>query len=73
MDLGVKLEFLNLEMTSNMFWCSFGEIYLFLMAFVFFIVDSSEMSSILWFLFHLVKGVIGLILLKYIPKTHEVI
>jgi len=73
MDLGVKLEFLNLELTSNMFWCSFGEIYLFTMAFVFFIVDSSEMGSVWWFLFHLVKGIIGLILLKYLPKTHEII
>lgn len=73
MDLAIKIEFIMLELTNNMFWCPNLELLLFVVGFIFFVVDSKEMGSVWWFLPHIVKGVIGILLLRTIPKTHEII
>lgn len=73
MDLAVKIEFIMLELTNNMFWCPYSELLLFIIGILFFLVDSKEMGPIWWFLPHIVKGLIGILLLRAIPKTHEII
>ena len=73
MDIAMKIEFMMLELTNNMFWCPILELWQFIIAFIFFCVDSKEMGTIWWFLPHVVKGTIGLLLLRTIPKTHEII
>lgn len=73
MDLAIKIEFIMLELTNNMFWCPNLELLLMIVGFIFFVVDSNEMGTIWWFLPHIVKGVIGILLLRTIPKTHEII
>ena len=56
-----------------MFWGSILEMQAFLAGMVFFFVDASEMARVWWFLPHMVKGTLGLLILKNIPKTHDII
>lgn len=73
MDLAIKIEFIMLELTNNMFWLPNMELFLFVIGFIFFCGDDKDMGAFWWFLPHIVKGSIGLLLLKSIPKTHEII
>jgi len=73
MDLAIKIEFIMLELTNNMFWCPNLELFLFVVGIIFFAVDSKEMGPVWWFLPHIVKGIIGILLLRGIPKSHEII
>jgi hypothetical protein len=73
MDLAVKIEFILLELVSNLFWGSVLELVVFALLLSLFITDSSELGAIWFFTPHVARGLVGLSLLRGIPKTHEII
>jgi hypothetical protein len=73
MDLAVKIEFILLELVSNLFWGSVLELGVFGLLLSLFITDSKELGEIWFFLPHVARGIVGLVLIKGIPKTHEII
>lgn len=72
-DLAVKVEYLMMELMSNMMWGSIIESGIFLVLIFLFIEDSQEMGAIWPFLPHLVRAVVGILILKGLPKTHDII
>ena len=73
MDLSFKIEFLLFEFVATLFWSSFLEMGIFVLVFVIYLEDSSELGSIWFFLPHLARGVIGALIMRGVPKTHEII
>ena len=72
-DLGVKIEYLMMELMSNMLYGSIFEIGIFLVLILLFVEDSQEMGAIWPFLPHLVRASVGLMILNGLPKTHDII
>lgn len=73
MDLIVKIEFIMLEVISNLFWSSIIELNIFLLLLIMFFLIPSELGTVWWFTPHLLRGLIGLLLLKTLPRTHDII
>ena len=73
MDLIVKIEFIMLEMISNLFWSSIIELNVLLLILILYFLLPSELGTVWWFSPHLLRGSIGLLLLKTLPKTHDII
>jgi hypothetical protein len=73
MDLIVKIEFIMLELISSIFWSSVIEIQLFTLFLILFFIMPSELATVWWFIPHLIRGTIGLLLLKTLPQTHDII
>jgi len=72
-DLAVKAEFLLMELTSSLFWCSWLELTTFTAAILIFVQDSEELGAIWWFVFHVLRGAVGFFILKNVPMTHDII
>jgi len=73
MDLAVKIEFILLELTSNMFWGSVLELGAFTVAVLIFLRDSTELGTIWFFTPHVVRGIIGLLIMRGLPTTHDIV
>lgn len=73
MDLGIKVQIILHELSSSLFWSSLGEIFLFVFAFFVFFTDPREMGAIFFHLFHIGRGVIGLLIVKKLPNSHDMI
>ena len=73
LDLGTKIEYILSELISVLFWSSVLDILLFSIAFILFCVDSTETASLWWHSPHMVRGVIGIYLIKNLPTTQDII
>ena len=72
-DLGVKVEFILMEMVANLFWSSYFEIIVFGLCFILFLIDSNELGAIWFFSPHLLRGYLGLKIMHALPRTHHII
>ena len=73
MDLGIKVEFLLFEFVATLFWSSVLELGAFILVFVMYIEDPTELGAIWFYTPHIARGIIGLFIMRGIPKTHEII
>lgn len=73
MDLAIKIEFILLELVSNMFWSSVLELGVFTVMLLIFVADSTELGMIWFFTPHIVRGIVGLMIMKGLPTTHHII
>jgi len=74
LDLGIKLEMLMYDLSGSLYWGSLAEISSFIFAFMLFVTDASQMVGIWFFVLHLIRGVLGgLLAMKKLPQTHELI
>ena len=73
LDLTYKTEMIFYQLHGIIFWCSIIDILLWVFTlFSFFAVPKSTWG--VWFLAgHPARGVLGMILLKFLPKTHEIV
>jgi hypothetical protein len=69
-DLGVKMQIIFYELSSALFWCSVGELMLFLFAFLIFLPDAKEMGGIFYHTLHVGRGAIGVLILRKLPTLH---
>ena len=70
MDLAIKIEFILLELVSNMFWSSVLELGVFTVMLLIFVADSTELGMIWFFTPHIVRGIVGLMIMKGLPTGH---
>ena len=49
------------------------EVAMFVLVFVMYLEDSTELGSIWFYTPHLVRGYLGIMIMRGIPKTHEII
>lgn len=73
MDLSYKTEMIFYQLHGIIFWCSAIDVFLWVfLLFAFFAVPGNLWA--VWFLAgHPARGVLGMILLKHLPKTHEIV
>lgn len=73
LDLSYKTEMIFYQLHGIIFWCSMLDVILWVfLLFAFFAVPKGLWG--VWFLVgHPLRGVLGQILLKFLPKTHEIV
>lgn len=74
MDLAIKMQMIVFDFSSSLWWSSMAEFLIFFPfgLFVFFL-DAGRMGSIWLFIPHLVRGFIGLLIIKKMPTTHDMV
>ena len=73
-DLAIKMQMIVFDLSSSLWWTAIAEFLIFCPfgLFVFFL-DPEHMGFIWFFVPHLVRGVISLLILKKMPTTHDMI
>lgn len=73
LDLGIKFQIMLYEWSSNLFWISILEVSIFLFFQVLFLTNPSRMVGIYFHILHLPRGAVGLILVKVMPNSHDML
>ena len=73
LDLGIKFQIMLYEWSSTLFWLAVIEVSVFLFFQVLFLVNPKKMVSIYFHILHLPRGAIGLILVKIMPNSHDML
>jgi hypothetical protein len=73
MDLATKVELILFELYSNLFWNSALEILIFVIVFILYLVVSGELGAVWVFVLHVIRGIIGILILRGLPLSHEII
>jgi len=73
-DLAMKMQMIIFDLSSSLWWSSLGEIIIwFPFSFFVFCVDAERMGFIWMFIPHLVRAALGLLIIKKMPTTHEMV
>ena len=72
-DLAIKIQIMLFELSSSLFWCSVGEVLLFVFAFLLFLTDAGEMGGIWLHIVHVFRGILGFLLVRKIPNYHQMV
>lgn len=73
MSYSLKVEILFQTLQSYLYWISIVEFVIFLVLFFMFCSSPKTLSKIWWYIFHFVRGFIGLAIIFYLPKTYQII
>jgi len=73
MSYSIKVELLFQTLQSYLFWISIIEFVIFLVLFLMFCSDPKSLSKIWWYIFHLFRGIIGIGIIYYLPRTYQII
>ena len=73
LDLGIKFQIMLYELSSSLFWGSIIEVSVFLFFQVLFLASPKRMAAIYFHTLHLARGVIGIILVKIMPNSHDML
>lgn len=73
LDLGIKFQIMLYELSSSLFWMAILEVSLFLFFQVLFLASPKRMAGIYFHVLHLPRGAIGLILVKIMPNSHDML
>ena len=73
-DLAIKMQMIVFDFSSSLWWSSMAEFLIFFPfgLFVFFL-DAGRMGAIWLFIPHLVRGFLGLLIIKKMPTTHDMV
>ena len=58
------------DLSSYLFWGSMAELGAFVFSLVLFFTDAGQMAAIFFFIFHIPRGILGLLLVKKMPISH---
>jgi hypothetical protein len=61
------------DLCSSIWWSTMAELFIFFFALFVFFIDAGRMGFIWMFIPHIVRAVFGIILIKKLPTTHEMI
>ena len=73
MSYSIKVEILFQTLQGYLFWISIIEFVIFLVLFLMFCSSPKSLSKIWWYIFHLFRGFIGVGLMRFLPRTYQVI
>eukprot|EP00347_Sterkiella_histriomuscorum_P014654 403360058 len=71
LDLAVKTELVLNDLQASLFWFSLLEECLFIFSVLLFFTDPTEMVYIWMHILHIGRGVLGYLILKKLPKSHQ--
>ena len=72
-DLAMKMEIIIFDLSTSLWWSSMAEFLIFFFALSLFLIDPAGLGSIWLFLPHISKGLVGMVILKKMPTTHEMV
>jgi len=70
-DIAIKTEIVLHELYTTMFWFSLMELGLFTLGLLLFFSDPEEMYTFWIHIFHIGRGIIGLVITRQMPKPHQ--
>lgn len=73
MSYSIKVELLFQTLQSYLFWISIIEFVIFLVLFLMFCTSPKSLSKIWWYIFHLFRGITGIGIMYYLPRTYQII
>lgn len=73
MDLAIKMQMILFDLSSSLWWSSMAEVFIFLFALFVFFIDASRMGFVWMFIPHLVRAALGLLIVKKMPTTHDIV
>lgn len=68
-----KIDYCFEKIQSYLYWVGLMEFFFWFILIGLFISDIKYMAKVFFFIFHIPRGIIGIIILYYLPKTYEVI
>ena len=73
-ELAMKMQMIIFDLSSSLWWSSLAEVLIFFpFSFLVFCVDAERMGFIWMFIPHLVRAALGLLIIKKMPTTHEMV
>jgi len=73
MNYAIKVEILFQTLQGYLYWISLIELFIFLVLFFMFCSSPKSLSRMWWFIFHFFRGMLGMGIIYYLPKTYEII
>ena len=73
MSYAVKVELLFQNLHGYLYWISNVEFLFFIVLFFLFCSSPKTMGKIWWYIFHFFRGIFGIGIICYLPKTYELI
>ena len=73
MSYSIKVELLFQTLQGYLYWVSGLELLIFLSLFCLFCSSPKTLSKIWWYIFHLFRSIIGLLIIQNLPRTYEII
>ena len=73
-ELAIKMQMIIFDLSSSLWWSSLAEILIwFPFSFFVFCIDAENMGFIWMFIPHLVRALLGILIIKKMPTTHEMV
>ena len=72
-DLAIKMQMIVFDLSSSLWWSTMAELFIFFFALFVFFIDAARMGFIWLFLPHVGRAVLGLLIIKKMPTTHEMV
>lgn len=72
-DLGIKMQVTLMELSHVIFWCSVGDLFMFLFAFSVYLTDVAHQATIFIHIFHVGRAVLGGFIIFKLPNSHDLI
>lgn len=73
MSYCVKVELLFQTLQSYLYWISLIELVIFLVLFFMYCSSPKSLSKMWWYIFHFFRGIIGIVIIYFLPKTYQII
>ena len=74
MDLAIRFQMIIFDLSSGIWWASVAEVLVFFpFGFFVFCLDPDRMGPIWMFIPHLVRALLGLLIIKKMPTTQELV
>lgn len=73
LDLTYKTEMIFYQLHGIIFWCSLIDVILWIFLLLAFFAVPEQLWSVWLLAGHPARGVLGMILLKFLPKTHDIV
>ena len=73
MSYSIKVELLFQTLQGYLFWISIIEFVIFLVLFLMFCSSPNSLSKMWWYIFHLFRGLIGVGIMHFLPRTYQII
>lgn len=72
-DMGIKLQLILFDLSSTLWWSSVAEFFLFFYGFFVFCVDAKRIGVFWMFIPHLVRGALGVLIIRKMPTVSDML
>jgi len=73
MDLAIKMQMIIFDLSSTIWWSTVAEIFIFFYGLWVFFIDAAHMALVWMFIPHVVRAILGLLVIKKMPTMHDMV